>query len=454
MNSTKRISEVKNYLFPTGQGETNVMHPVPGSKDIKRNLSNYITPVQFMRLRHDVKMWRDAMTEAELAYYPKRVKIMRLFQDTILNGHVFACLERRKNLTLLRDFMICDEKKKPSDDLKSIFRNSNSAIESSEQSSNWFDDFMRYTLEAKDFGYSLISLGDLIDGAFPNLSIVKRQNVSPDRFNVTACVYSLSGYKFLDDPYRDWHIYVNTPSELGVSPCGYGLLYKIALYEILLRNNIGYNADFVEMFNQPFRKGTTTKTEESERSEFESALRDSGSLGYIMLDTAEDDIQFVESSNVGSAHQSYGDFDHRLEQKISKVILGHADAMDSTPGKLGGGQSKGMDEDNSPSGQALADIQTQDGILVQNVINSKLLPRMRKMGFDIPINYHFEFLNDREKQEIRNREDKSNDAMAGIALKLAQAGLQMDPGYFTERTNIPVTQLNITQPNDNNTITQ
>ena len=67
-----------------------------------RRIGSVIAPYQFTRIKQDVQLWRDAITEAELAWYPHRVKMQRIFMDTILNGHVLACLNKRKNLTLLK----------------------------------------------------------------------------------------------------------------------------------------------------------------------------------------------------------------------------------------------------------------------------------------------------------------------------------------------------------------
>ena len=50
----------------------------PGRNPSVTRISNYIAPVQFERWSHDIAMWRDAIREAELAYYPQRVKMMRM----------------------------------------------------------------------------------------------------------------------------------------------------------------------------------------------------------------------------------------------------------------------------------------------------------------------------------------------------------------------------------------
>lgn len=439
---SNKVQAIKNYFFPVIE-TTGKQKAVAGNEKVVKNLRNYMAKVQFQRIRQDIKTWRDAIVEAEQAWFPFRVRMQRLFQDTILNGHVQACWERRSDLTLLRDFKICNEKGEEDEDLKKYFRNiTTDATGKKVNTASWFDDFMQYSIDALGFGYSLISLGDLENDVFPNLTIIPRQNVSPDRKNVSSYVYATTGVHFLEEPYADWHIYVPTSTKLGVSDCGYGLFYSVAYYEIFLRNNMGYNADFIEMFNQPIRVGKTTKTEEDERAEFEGLLRDMGSNAYMLLDDGVDSVELIESKNTGTAWQSYENFEQRLEKKISKLILGHADALDSIPGKLGGG-----DGEQSPASQALNDKQVKDGVFVQNVVNNKLIPRMRNLGFPIPLDYHFEFVNDAEKEEFRRREDNSNKVTAEIAQTMKNAGLQMDPVYFQERTGITTTALQ--QPIEN-----
>lgn len=417
------IQSIKNFYAPvSSQGiQSNVL----GGKNMKKNLGYFISPVTFARIRNDIQIWRDSIGEAEQAWYPHRVKMQRIFQDTILNEHVEACMKRRKRLTLLRDFKLCTTNGKEDQKLKPLF------------DAKWFADFQNYALDALFFGYSLIAMGDVVNDSFPDLSVIRRQNVSPDRENVTSLIYSLSGQPFNEDPFKTWHVWVPTPSELGVSKCGYGLFYKIAKTEIYLRNNTAFNADAIELFGQPLRKGKTTKTEEAERASFENAMKTMGSSGWILLDEGQDELELVEAKGLGSSYQIYGDFEKRNQQKISKVLLGHADAMDSVPGKLGAGQGEG----ESPVQEAMDEIQMEDGTFMQNIINNSLLPRMRLMGFNIPEELHFEYENNREVEEARRKEDVANEQTATIAQLMTQGGMNMDPAYFTKRTGIPATKV-------------
>jgi phage gp29-like protein len=398
-------------------------NPIGGNSqrgDAKTNLNRSIAPAQLTRLRHDIGMWRIAIAEAEQAYYPHRVKMQTMFVDTVLNGHVASCIERRKDLTLLRDFELLDSKGNEIEGLEDIF------------DTEWFNKLVSYALDGLFYGYSLIALNDLIDSSFPELTIVKRQNVSPDRCEVTRYIYAQNGDKFLEEPFSKWHIWVRTPTDTGQSSCGYGLLYKVALYEIYLRNTIGYNADFVELYSQPYRVGKTTKTDETERALMEQALQQMGSSGYALIDP-NDEIMFLETALGGTGWKGYENLEMRCEQKISKLILGHADALDSVPGKLGTGNGE-----ESPAYLALIDKQTKDGKFIENVVNGQLIPKMRALGFNLPEGIVFRFSNNAETEEVKNKQIEYAGKLADVAVKLKQAGMGMDEQHFTLETGIPV----------------
>lgn len=424
------LQRVKNYLFPTPDNPLTQQRPSDWRqyKNPERNLRSYITPVQLQRIRHDIQLWREAIQEAEQAWYPHRVRMQRMFIDTVLNGHVSACMNRRKNLTLLKDFKLCNEAGEEDENWTKILKK------------NWFSLYCNYVLDAQFYGYSLISLGDLINDEFPKLTTIRRFNVSPDRLNVTSYVYALSGAPFMEDPYRVWNIWVPTSTDIGVSLCGYGLLYKVAMYEIICRNVLGFNMDATELYGMPIRKGKTMKTNEDERAMFENALAQMGSAGYILLDSM-DELDFVESNTGTTGYMIYDNLEQRCEKKISKIILGHADALDSTPGKLGA--TEGHD---SPTAMALRDIQAIDTRFLENNVNTELLPRLRELGIAIPDDLCFQLKNDEEREYMRTREDASNKVTAEIAQTMKNAGLQMDAKYFEERTGIPTEAVPVSEP--------
>lgn len=412
------------YNMPTDQQK----------KQSTRDVDSYIARIQFARVKSDVQSWREAIVEAELPLWMHRVKMQRIYQDTVLNGHVAACLQKRNDLTLLRDFCFYEGDNEV-DGAEKIIR------------TEWFYQMMEYILAAKGYGYSLVGFGDIVNGLLPKMELIRRWNVSPDRLNVVSIPYAMSGINFGEDGTKDesgesfyeWTAWIPTPTENGVSKCGYGFLYKVALYEIFLRQNLSFNADFIELYAQPYRVGKTTKSDEAERFELEAALRDMGSSGYAIIDPT-DSIEFLETALGGTGWKGYADFELRVEKKITKIILGHADAMDSVPGKLGAQQG----EDN-PIERALSNVAMTDGRFVENVLNKEVFPKLRNLGMPIP-DLTFRFKNDAEKQEIIEKENESFTATSLWVNTMKQAGYEVDEKWLAERTGIPLVKVAPPEP--------
>lgn len=438
-NIRSRVQKLhRNFYFPEQSYDQAYMHD-PKSQQAKQNLSYAITRIQFFRIRQDIQSWRRAVTQAEEFFFPYRTEMQRIYMDTILNEHVAACMKRRKNLTLLRDFKLVGPDGQEDEDLKLLFYNNTLP-----GSNNWFMNFLNYALDAIFFGYSLIYLNDLENNAFPHLGVIRRENVSPDRMIVASLPTIPGGVRFDEKPWSDWHVWVPTPGETGRETCGYGLLYKIAKAEIYLRNNMGFNADYNELFAQPLRVGKTTKTNEDERGAFENALKNMGSSAYILLDEGQDDVTLVEAKNSATGYQSYENLEKRLEAKISKLVLGHADALDSTPGKLGGIGKAGSAE--SPQDKALDEIQAEDGIFIENIVNGELIPRMQAFGIQIPPGYYFQFSNDREEAGVQEKENATAQALANVMATIQQAGGTPDWKFFNDVTGMNIDAAPLPEP--------
>lgn len=76
----------------------------------------------------------------------------------------------------------------------------------------------------------------------------------------------------------------------------------------------------------------------------------------------------------------------------------------------------------------------------------QILPKLIKIGLPIPAGLVFKFKNDAEKHDLRQKEDASNKLTADIAYQMSNAGLKMDPKYFTERTGIPCLEIEPPEP--------
>ncbi len=392
-------------------------------KDLRRHAS---MPVSVERVAQNILKWRNAVRQAEDQWNPSRTQLMALYNDVILDGHVYACIQKRQNLSLKKEYGIF-VKDKESEELTKIFQQ------------RWFYDMQCFILDSIMFGYSVINWTSVIDGKIKGLRIVRRDKINIDLGIITNFIGSRTGKSLYDDDVIDWNLTVTTTDRLGYTECDYGLLYKVGIYQIFSRNNLGYNAEFVEKFIMPFVVAKTTKTEGEERDELERGIANMASSNSVLLDTM-DEIEFIEAKNAGTGYNAYDNFENRCEKKISKIILGHGDAIDSVPGKLGA-----TGEKDSVS-ESIEDIEVHDNNFCEYVINDILFDKLRNVGIPIPEGAVFKYKNNNEKYEQLSKENEVNGKFATTVKTLKDAGFKVDAAFITEKTGMPLTEVEEAEP--------
>lgn len=438
--ANKFISSIYNAL-PTGVQSYigKVVSNGSGAKQENKNMGNTSMQIPLQRLVQSVSNWRSGTNEAEY-YIPFRVKQQQLYNDIIDEPHVASCMERRMDLTLQRDYIVdCGNDKDTEYWTKWL------------KGASWFIDYQRYILTAKFRGYTLVSLGNIVSNdeminGLPELKMLEHSLISPDRQNFASVVYSVGGVSWNDKEYKPWHIYVDTPPEIGNGACGYGMLHKIAVCAILLRNNLTDWANYNERFGQPVTWGKTDKTD-NEKVDFFNNLRNMGASATFVTDL-RDELTFLTPSGNGQGFKTYAELKSACEKLVSKVILGHADVMDSIPKKSGASGSSDNANPSTPSSpvqDALANIASKDGKFV-TPYNQLLLTKMRNQGVNIPLNAKFIYKNDEEEEIAKAKGLNTNSTYATIAKTMKDAGLAPDAAWFTKETGIPCKAVEAPKP--------
>lgn len=381
-------------------------------KPTPTNLKGYISPLQFARVAHDISMWREAIREMEQTFNPSRVRVQRMYMDVIENPWIKVLYDRYQELTTQRDYTVYQ--------VKNGKRIQSDILTQNLAEQTWFGDYIEIVLDAPLYGYSLISLGDIVDNQFPNITSIQRENINPDGENqdgrpeLMNMTYGINGISITDHPLISLcNHWIPTKSPRGVSTCGYGLLYNASLCEIHLRHILEWNMDFAEQYAQPIKKGFTSKTGKA-RAKFEAFLASGASNQWVLLDKGtNDNIEYTMADNAGTAWKTYDNIESRLKGVLAQMFLGHTDAMSSTPGKLGGMQAANKDGFNeSLIEQAQNSKQIRYGNFTTRIINEVFAPKMRDLGKKvgskaianlIPEGYKFDLMNDKETNEIRRR---------------------------------------------------
>ena len=393
----------------------------------------FINPVSVQRVKQDIGRWRRALREAESITSPTRYQMQQMYLDTVLNGQVAACLERRTMNVLKKGIEVCSEDGVINEGLTKVYNQ------------KFMYDILKWTLDAKYYGYSLIQLGDMRNYKFDELYTIRRSNINPDFEVVTADAYSENGISFYDPEYTDNLIYVNTNNDIGMAhdwgKCGYGILYKIAAYEIWYKQAITLWSEYQQLFGMPIRIGKTDTKNEQMRNQMSQMMENMGGAAWGVFDT-DDSIELIASMSVAGGNDVYKDMLVYVEKMISKIILGHADALDSVPGKLGSSQG-----DQSPTFLAMKDIESFDCKFLESELEDNILPKLYNLGFPkIPQGQKLQFSNNYEKNEERVKEDLTNKATADMVKVLFESGFDVDAKWVTERTGIPLMKKEVIEP--------
>lgn len=421
-----KVGQTKNNLLPSGgldgfQLNNDGYMPLQINSDGKKenDIAKYTTIYHLNRVHQDIAAWRNAVLEMEQIYIPHRVKVQLMYEDTVLNGHVQSAIRKRKNLILLKDFEFKYDDGTVDKETTKLFKQ------------HWFNTIQSFILDGLYFGYNLVNWTAIKNGIPVDIKTIRKQFISPDRRNIAPFPYSLMGHSLDDEDIADWSLYIDTPNQHGLSPCGYGLLYEVANYEIILRNLLGYNADYTEKYGMPLTVINTNKVDEDERGYLEKMVKNLGSSGYLIKDPS-DDVQFTSYDKVGEGFKSYADLELRCEKKISKLLLGHADALDSIPGMLGNQSS------DTPISRGLIEIETADARFVEYWVNDHLLDKLRNCGMNIPEGVRFEFLNNKEKMdEEKNLMEKLN-SVSTFLKTMTEAGYKPDQKWVEDILEIKV----------------
>ena len=277
---------------------------------------------------------------------------------------------------------------------------------------------------------------------FPNLTFTRPENIRIDKHRgalLTSIVYYIDGYEieYSNNPeVKMFNHFIPTKSNRGVDPIGYGFYFNLAEYQISLKHLLGWRLDFIENYGQPVRVGITNRTGTA-LSKFRNMLANPSANQYMLLEKATDDDFKLEgggASGTGTGWKNHGDCYTMLQKEISLLLLGHQDAVMTTPGKVGANVTQNKDGFNeSTMEQAVNQKQKIYSDFVIRKINEISMPAFSALSkyadfkeIDLcPKGYFYGLTNDKEDQEISRRFTSRIKAFGEGILSLYNGGVQL-----------------------------
>ena len=291
--------------------------------------------------------YMDAIRSAENVDYTRRSNLYDIYNDTLLDPHLFSVAQKRKAGTLKRRIEFRREGV-PDDKV-------NGQI-----SSPWFLRFIEDALDAQFWGFTLVQFY-INDKGWIDYFHVPRKHVDPVLGLIKRRQSDTIGIPFTDYP--------DLLMVKGKEPLG--ILARTAPYVIYKRGSMGDWAQFSEIFGMPIRKYTYDAADPESRS---AAIDDAMSQGSASVFICPDgtNLEFVEAGNKTGSAEVYASLIDRCNAEMSKAVLGNTlttEASETGTQALGTVHSKVEDE-----------LVAQDGLFILNLLNYEMTDIFAALG--------------------------------------------------------------------------
>jgi hypothetical protein len=377
----------------------NVVVKQPEVANIRRTIT---WEQQIQRIRQDIGKWRNAVKSAESIHLPNRFQLYQTYKDVVLDAHLSGALEQRTLNAIGSGWQVVDKATGERNEEKTKLLES-----------EWFTKFLRYALDSKFWGHSLVDLGDNVDLSFPDIELVPRQYVKPEYGIVTQHTAGNVGVSYNDEPYTKWVVPIGEKRDLG-------LLMKASPYSIWKKNTLGSWNEHAEIFGSPLRIGRTDVRDEATRANMEAMLANMGAAAYGVFDK-DDAVEFIDGAK-RDAYRIYGNLVEFLNKEMSKLIIGQTMTLDD-------GSSRSQAEVHE---RVSKQIEQSDKEFLKSVVNGLLFPRLNWHKFGLE-NTEFVFI---EKDSLSIQDQSKFD------IELIKSGKYNIPDeYIMSRYGTPVEEV-------------
>lgn len=369
----------------------------------KRNLavSTHLSLEAESQQRQTLKEWQMAVLLATDTQHPNREQLKKLYKNLLLDNHLASIVESRILHSQRAGFKITDQAGNEVEELSELLERT------------WFEDFIKFTLNSRFEGTQLIELFE-IDNYTKELSEVELIPIShfnPIKGIITKNPGDEKGWAYKEGFLRRHYIQAGRDKDLG-------MLAEIA--PVVLGKKMGWGAwlDYLDKYGVGSLFITTEHQDKASLARLENAARRFKATGWLVSNGNE---KFeIKGSEAGNP-QNFDLLLERANSEMSKRVLGGSGLTDD----------KAFVGSTEIQFQLAKDRYDSDLLLLKNIINQQLFPRLAQLSpIYAPFATHsFEW------------EDKSEDKekLADTVAKLAPH-FYMDEEEISQRLGITLTQ--------------
>lgn len=378
----------------------NTSTPQNSISELEKGRKRNITIQQLDRAKADIQLWRDGLDDWEDIYYPDRTKMMQLYQEILNDDTVSGFIENTKNRILASTFDVIDGNGDIIEDKHLMF------------DTDWFEYMVENFVVAELIGCRLLEITAEKQGT---IDIVNDIFHIPDNY-ILPQIRKIFRNEGCHGDYIDYDPRPIELIEFG-DPFSKGLLNSIAPLYIYKKNAMAYWSNYQSKFGVPPVIAKTDLDNENQVNTLVDFLKEMASNSFGVVDL-QDEIEGLKT-NATEGYNTYEKMITMFDSAIRRRLEGQT--MTSEEG----------------SSRAQAEVHQNTGDIwfwgrlrkFRRLMNSQILPLLVKYGFDL-----------NETDRIRFSESKDIDAIIDRAVKLYQAGLQVDADWLEEEIGMPLNQ--------------
>lgn len=260
-----------------------------------------VTKQMLTRQSAAINRWQAARMTFESYIMPNNTELMRVYNDIEVDAHLWALMQTIRLKVLANAFAVYDEKDEIDEVATDLF------------TQKWFRQLCIAVVEADFYGFSLVQLGDIVNGSFVDAEIVPREYVVQQKGGVKKNLGNPNDLlPFNASGFQNWLVPIGETRNLG-------LLDKAAPLVIKKKEVISAWSEAAELFGMPIRIGRTQIQNPEKRENMEDMLENMGEAAWGVFDK-EDEIELIQTSKTDFSNL-YDSFIDRVNSELSKLVL-------------------------------------------------------------------------------------------------------------------------------------
>jgi len=308
-----------------------------------------IAPKSVSRVRQDLASWKAALRQAESADSPKRVMLMRLYNDIMMDALLTSQTEKRLLMTSSASFSLKRDDKVDEESTKIL------------KSASWNNRLRMMILESRFFGHTLVEFITDASGQLKPV-MIPRQNVIPQKGLLLYDESSTTGVAYREaKEYNTWLLEFGEDTNLG-------LLNKAVPHALLKRFAQSCWSELCEIYGIPPRVLKTNTQDKDMLDRADQMMRDMGAAAYFIIDSYEE-FEFAQGVNTNG--DVYSNLIRLCNNEMSLLISGAIIGQDT---------KNGNESKEKVSVEQLTNLVEADKAYIESYMNSTVLPALFRIG--------------------------------------------------------------------------